>query len=136
MTNGEVPKIANYFTAILVHIMAHWKIIALYVLHREHQSNTYSLAVIATTALVEHMFIHFVTPPNLQTILFTIHHLTIVAYCCNILLRGRKPLWILMIIAWASLHIATWKKPKQNALLITTDFVLATSGIYTTIFKC
>ena len=80
MSDSEVPKIANYFTAILVHIMAHWKIIALYVLHKEHQSITFSLALIGVTALAEHMFIQFAAPRKLKTILLTIHHLTIVAY--------------------------------------------------------
>ena len=136
MNSSEIAKIADYLSAILVHAMAHWKIVALYVLHEQHQSITFSFALIAFTAFAEHLFIYTATPQKFHKVLFTIHHLTIVAFCLNILLRGHKPWWIVIIIIWSLLHALPYTHKAITLSVITAaDIIAITSGFYY-LFTC
>lgn len=138
MVDGEVPKVIDYLSALLVHAMAHWKIVALYVLHEEHQSAIFSLVVISLLAFAEHMFIY--TWSHASNIILTVHYLTIIAYCINIILRGHRALWLLFTAVICAFHcsLCVVDKKSQPALtgILTAVDILLFSVFFDSIFRC
>jgi len=108
-------------------------------MHEEHKSLVYSVAVLATMAFAEHVFIYSIaTKPKERQILIVIHYLTVIAYSLNILLRGRRVLWGVFVGFAVALHVLIlnrWSNVWVTACLTALDTFVCTL-LFERVFYC
>lgn len=133
----KVPKITHGLSIIVAHLMAHWKVVALFAMHELHSSLVYSFALLAAMGFAEHVFIYSVKlSVNERHILIVIHYLTVIAYSINVVLRGHRAMWGLAIIGFVCIHalclrLGIW----VVGILSAIDVILLTSA-FEVVFNC
>lgn len=139
--NGIFPKIVSIVNLFIIHSMAHWKIVALFVLHELHRSLVYSLALILGLATVEFIFIQTTAQgsANHAATLTFIHMLTVVLYSVNIIMRGHRWDWLLIALAIIILHliIGVYSRcGKYTFAFVSALDILFFIFVFHTIFHC
>lgn len=140
MLHRELKWFARAAVALLIHSMAHWKIVALYVLHGNQHPIVFSLALILALVVSENTFTRCIVRDKQHAKMFIfVHYLTIQAYCLNVLLRSKRWGWISTIIAITlvnALGITLARKyPQISILVVVLDLAICTS-FFQTIFYC
>ena len=140
MLYGKLKWFVHVAVALLIHSMAHWKIVALYVLHGNQHPVVFSLALILALVVAENTFIRcVVTNKQHATMFIFVHYLTIQAYCLNILLREKQWKWmctILLIILINALAIILARKFSYIFVCIAVLDLAICNTFFQTIFYC
>ena len=135
----EIPQIIHWLSIAVIHMMGHWKIVMLFVMHEEHKSLVYSVAVILMMAFAEHVFIYSAARATMErNVLLVIHYLTVIAYSMNIVLRGRRLFWSVAIGATVMSHwliLRRWSSPWVTAGMTVVDTVMCTV-LFERVFFC